>query len=1081
MEFRILGPLQVVEAGREVDLGSGRHRLLLALLLLSPNDVVGADRLIDQLWDGNPPPSAGKSLQNSVVRLRKLLGDRILTRAPGYALRVGPGELDSVRFEQLVESARDLDSNERRESLRSALALWRGPVLVDALPDGFELPEVGRLEDLRLSALESRIEADLETGHDGDLVRELESLVAEHPYRERSRAQLMLALYRAGRQADALAVYRETRKRLVDELGIEPSPALRELERAILAHDPSLDPPIPRRAPSIVRRRRRRAALVLVPVALVVAGAVSAVVAQTGGGSSVRVPANSVAVIDPRHDRVIGSVPVGTRPGYLTVGSGSLWVANLDDGTVSRIGLRSRAVTRTISVGLPATGLAAGNGSVWVAAANGTVHRIDPAFDTVVQTIHSPSYARYGFQVDPSLESSSPVAVGNGAVWFGHSSSVARIDPQAGQSVGAVGVGLSPSAIATAPGVVWVADSFDDSVTRILPSGATATVPVGDGPTAVAVGAGGVWVADALADAVVEIDPASGAVRATIPVGVAPTGLAIGAGSVWVANSRGRTVMRIDPRLHRVVSTIPIGASPFGIAFGAGRIWVSVQREAVPGRVVGTGVVRVNAPADFDSIDPALASDSATLQLEYATCAKLLNYPDAAAPAGSQLGPEVAAALPTVTDDGRTYTFRIRSGFRFSPPSGQPVTAETFRYSIQRAMRINPDARSLLGDVTAITAVGRTLVVRLRAPAADLPARLAYPYFCAVPDDTPPVLQRVQPIPSAGPYYIAAYTPKESLVLRRNPNYDGPRPRHPDAIAYTFGVDPTRTVAEIESGRVDYAVPSFIANALPPADIPRLIARYGAGSPAAGQGDERYFENPALGEVWLALNPNKLPFSDESLRRAVAYAIDRPALSGDTGYAFRPDDHLMPPVLHGYVDVHYYPLHGSNLREAEKLMHGRHVVAIDDTCNGCSQQVLADELARVGIDVVTRELPAPEMLRLSKTPGASIDIFNGGVSGAYADPSEFFNKVLVGRYIAALAPRDRATLRALAAAARLSGAARARAYGRLDVELSRRAVLVPLGYATEQDFFSARMGCRVYQPFYGMDLGALCLRTTRRG
>jgi YVTN family beta-propeller protein len=1081
VEFRILGPLQVFDGGSEIDVGSGRQRILLALLLLSPNEVVPTDRLVEELWDGRPPPSAAKSMQNGVVRLRKLLGDRIVTRGGGYALRVEPGELDSERFAHLVELARQQDERQRAQTLRQALGLWRGAVLADALPAGLQRPEVRRLEEMRVGALESRIDADLESGGGAELVGELEGLVAEDPYRERPRAQLMLALYREGRQAEALAVYRDGRRVLAEELGLEPSPALRELERAILAHDPALERPAPPTEPTVEAPRRRRL-LVAIVAAAVGAGAAAAILEWPGGRSSVRIPPNSIAMIDVRTNRVTGSIAVGSRPAYLAVGFGSLWVANLDDGTVSRIDLRQRTLARTIPVGGGTTGLATGDGSVWIASAAGVVQRIDPAFDATVQRIISPSYARYGFEVDQSLQRSSPIATGGGTVWFGHSSSVARIDPQAGQEVGAVGVGVSPSAIAVADGSVWVADSVDNTVMEIQPSGATTTIPVGDGPSALVVGAGGVWVSDLLSDSVVEIDPTTDAVLRTIPVGDAPTGIALGDGSVWVTNSRSRNVMRIDPMSGRVIATIPLGESPSGIAFAAGRIWVSVQRESAPSATAnGTGVLRVNAPSDLDSIDPAQAGDTDALQVEYATCAKLLDYPDAAAPSGSQLRPEVAAAMPSLSDGGRIYTFRIRPGIRFSPPSGQPVTAKTFRYSIERAMRVNPDAARMLADVSAISAQGDTLTVRLRAAAPDLPARLAFPYFCAVPTNTPEVVQRVQPIPSAGPYYIASYTPGQSLLLRRNPNYHGSRPRRLREIAYTFGVDPGRTVHEIEGGTVDYAAPGAFTNALPPADVPGLIARYGPGSPAAKQGDQRYFENPALGEVWLALNPNRPPFSDESVRRAVAFAVSRPALSVDTGYAFRPDDHLMPPVLPGYIDVHYYPLHGPDIREARKLMRGRHVVAVDYTCTGCSQQVLTDELARVGIDVVTHAFSVPEMLRLVKTPGEPVDIFNGGTGATFADPSEFFNAALVGRNIESLPPHDPATLHALAAAALLTGVARARAYGRLDVELARRAVLVPLGYNTEQDFFSARIGCRVYQPIYGMDLGALCLREARHG
>jgi DNA-binding SARP family transcriptional activator len=234
MEFRILGPLEVVDGDRSVTLGGARQRAVLALLLTRPNSVVSTDRLVDELWGPQPPKRALNTIQYYVSQHRKALGaDRIVTRAPGYLVRVEPGELDLERFEALLE--RD-DS----EALREALALWRGPALADLAFEPFAQAETSRLEELRLAALERRIELDLEAGNAGELAGELEALIAEHPLRERLRGQLMLALYRSGRQAEALAAYRAARATLVEGLGIEPSPALQELERRILRHDPAL-------------------------------------------------------------------------------------------------------------------------------------------------------------------------------------------------------------------------------------------------------------------------------------------------------------------------------------------------------------------------------------------------------------------------------------------------------------------------------------------------------------------------------------------------------------------------------------------------------------------------------------------------------------------------------------------------------------------------------------------------------------------------------------------------------------------------------------------------------------------------
>jgi DNA-binding SARP family transcriptional activator len=243
MEFRILGPLEVVEDGRPVSLDRRRMRALLAFLLLHANELVSADRLIDEVWGPQPPKTASASLQNYVSRLRKAIGpEAVISQPPGYILRVDPERFDLARFERLTSEARRAEPRERAEKLRAALALWRGPALDDLAFEPFARDEVGRLEEARLAALEDCIDAELELGRAGDLVGELEELVEQHPLRERFRAQLMRALYRAGRQADALEAFRAAREVLTEELGLEPGEELRGLQQAILRQDPSLGP-----------------------------------------------------------------------------------------------------------------------------------------------------------------------------------------------------------------------------------------------------------------------------------------------------------------------------------------------------------------------------------------------------------------------------------------------------------------------------------------------------------------------------------------------------------------------------------------------------------------------------------------------------------------------------------------------------------------------------------------------------------------------------------------------------------------------------------------------------------------------
>jgi DNA-binding SARP family transcriptional activator len=247
LDFGILGPLEVARDGEPVALGGLKQRATLAILLLQPNRVVSVDRLADDLYAGAAPVTAVAQVQRQISELRKALGSAsaIETRAPGYVIRLSPEQLDLARFERLTEEANRAliarDSGLAADLLRQALALWRGAPLADLAYESFAQTSIARLEEIRLAALEQRIEADLALGRHGELVGELEQLVFEHPLRERLRGQLMLALYRSGRQAEALEVYRKTREALVREFGIEPTAALYQLERAILTQDPALD------------------------------------------------------------------------------------------------------------------------------------------------------------------------------------------------------------------------------------------------------------------------------------------------------------------------------------------------------------------------------------------------------------------------------------------------------------------------------------------------------------------------------------------------------------------------------------------------------------------------------------------------------------------------------------------------------------------------------------------------------------------------------------------------------------------------------------------------------------------------
>jgi DNA-binding SARP family transcriptional activator len=294
MQFRVLGPLEVLRDGRAVDVRGSKRRSVLALLVLHANEVVRRDRLIEELWGERVPANAAGALQNHVSRLRKDLGaDVVVTKPWGYVLRAEPDEIDLEVFEALVGEAKPLAARERREKLGEALALWRGPALADLAQESALEHESERLEEMRLTALEHRIDADLELGEHEELVPELEALVAAHPLRERLRGQLILALYRGGRQGEALETYRETRRVLVDELGIEPSAELRELERAILRQDPALAAAVAAEAPVAAEPPSDRWRWPRSPLAFGVGGllllgglAAGALVLHDGGGGA---------------------------------------------------------------------------------------------------------------------------------------------------------------------------------------------------------------------------------------------------------------------------------------------------------------------------------------------------------------------------------------------------------------------------------------------------------------------------------------------------------------------------------------------------------------------------------------------------------------------------------------------------------------------------------------------------------------------------------------------------------------------------------------------------------------------------
>jgi peptide/nickel transport system substrate-binding protein len=483
------------------------------------------------------------------------------------------------------------------------------------------------------------------------------------------------------------------------------------------------------------------------------------------------------------------------------------------------------------------------------------------------------------------------------------------------------------------------------------------------------------------------------------------------------------------------------------------------------------GTLRISQPVDFNSTDPALAQNQLAWEMEYATCAKLVNY------RGTALVPEVAAALPSVSADGLTYAFRLRRGFRFD--TGERVTAASFRRAFERALapEMASPAAPYLRAVAAFTGRGHVFRVRLSRPVPDFPARMALPYFCAVPPALPLDPAGVEEPPSAGPYYIASRDPGRQLVLERNPYYRGDRRRGADRIVYSVGAMPVAASLQVERGETDYA-------ALPPGSFPALVTQ-GA---AAGHG-LRVIPQPFV--AYLAMNTARSLFKgNPELRRAVNFALDRRQLVREFGVrGGTATDQYLPPQLPGYRDASIYPLAGADLRRARQLARGhtRSGKAILFTCGAadCREraQIVQASLKEIGLDVSVRTAPGVSPLTRPGTIRGAYDIADVVWRPDYGDPYALLEKLLDGR---AIRDTDTSNLSYFSSPsfnarldriAELSGPARFRAFGDLDADVARDAApLAAYAVLNARVYLSNRVGCFAFNPVYGVDVAALCLR-----
>ncbi len=710
LHFAVLGPIQVTRMGERLALGGRQQRAVLAMLLAESGAVVSVGRLADGLWGEETPTGFVTTVQTYVFRLREVLepgrghGEPwkvlVTESGSGYRLDIGGSSVDSAVFEGSARAGREaMDRGAYEDAaaeLAGGLGLWRGEVLADLADLGFVGPIAARLQEMRLVAQGLRIEAELALGrHDGALP-EIDRLIADHPLREQFHAQRMTALYRGGRQSDALAAYRELRGLLHDELGIEPSPPLRELHRAILAQDPAVawqptaatvlaavgsggavkgssavsTPPTPTSVPVLDvdqprHRPGRRVVAAWAVAALVAAGGLTTgIVTLSRPDSSEALAANSVGAVQP-DGSISAAVQVGTDPVGLAFGGGALWVANRSDGSVSRLDPGTHTVIQTIDVGAAPEALTVTAGDVWVANfADDTVSRINLTTNKVVDTIGV---------------GNGPAAIGSGpsGVWVANSgdNTIQRIDPLTGQRGEPIGVGDGPDGIAVGARSVWVANGRDGTVSRIDPRTGeeiSSPVRVGSGPKGIALSGDEVWVANQGSTSVSRINLSTGQAR-SIVVGDGPSSVVVAGGAVWVSEEFNGVLTRIDPTTD-AVQRFTIGSSPRGLAAVGGQVWVAAGAFADPKHSGGT--LTVAAPAN------ELDSFSAE-RLVYDGLVAFRLAPGADSQA---LVPDLAFATPTPSNGGRTYTFTLRSGVKYS--TGREVHASDFVLGVRRALTL---------------------------------------------------------------------------------------------------------------------------------------------------------------------------------------------------------------------------------------------------------------------------------------------------------------------------------------------------------------------------------------------------------
>jgi len=892
MDVRLLGPLEVRLGNGPVELGPRKQRAVLAMLALEAGRTVSADRLAEGLWGDELPPSAAKMVQHYVSHLRRVLdgdGVRIVTHGRGYELQLPERDVDAVYFERLVGESRP----------RDALALWHGDALADLTDEPFAAAEVRRLGELRVRAAECAIDADLEAGRHAEVVGELDTLVAAHPLREHLHAQRMLALYRSGRQSEALEAYRDAWRALVDEIGVEPGAELRALHDAILAHDPALDLPVAAEpVPTVEPSPPRSRALLVAAAVLVLAGITAfGVIRVLQPEGLPDIDENSVGLIDADSGQITKQISVGTGPSAAIDGGGSVWIANAADETVSRIDRKSNENVRIPVGGAPAA-LVYGGGSLWVADSDSReIAQVDPGANKVAKRWPIGNVPR-------------SLAFADGVVWVasGVDGRIRGLDLASGRVNATIPVGANPSAIVAGGGALWVASEESGTVTRIDPRSRSALPPitVGNGPSAVAYGEGALWVANRHDGTLARIDPKRNSVSWSVGVGQDPTAVAVGEGAVWVAGGEEGTVARVDTDGPRRAKRFVTGSRPAAIAVAGGSVWVAAD---APQSAHRGGTLRVSlpyAPGAAIVLDPLhwlSYTTSATAQLDSLVYDGLVSYRRVDGPAGHTLVGALATTAPDPSADGKTYVFTLRPGLRYS--DGRPVRPTDFRTSMERflvAGRAWPRAVGLPDLYSAIVGAprcmrrgapcdlsrgiesnvsARTITIHLSRPDGDLLHKLTMHFASVVPADSPDRPTKGLTPPGTGPYRPVAWDARRGGTFVRNRYFrsDPARSRgegFADRIEVRLHSKRTieREIGAVQRGDADLAVLGDPFGALVSEGRLRALVARSPGQVRSA---------PAATTDWAFLDTRRRPFDNIRVRRALNLAIDRAkvvALSG---------------------------------------------------------------------------------------------------------------------------------------------------------------------------------------------------------